>query len=68
MIHEIGRRSFMTFYRIYEKNTKTNRETFLAEIKAENVLVARSVFLEQGSWEYRRNFELVIRKPEGAEA
>ena len=53
----------MNSFMIYEKNTKTNQETFLAEIRAENVLVARNTFLEQGSWEYRRNFELVIRKP-----
>ncbi len=53
----------MNSFMIYEKNTKTNKETFLAEIKAENVLIARNRFLEQGTWEYRRNFELVIKQP-----
>jgi len=53
----------MNSFMIYEKNMKTNKETFLAEIKAENVLVARNMFLDMGNWEYRRNFELVIRKP-----
>ena len=48
-----------------EKNTRTNKEQFLESVNAENIAVARKLFIKQNNWKPRRDVKLVLKSPIG---
>ena len=55
----------MISFSVHEKNTKTNQEKFLTEINAENIAIARKLFIEKNNWKPRKNIKLVLKSPIG---
>ena len=55
----------MLSFGVYEKNTKTNQEQFLQSINAENIAVAKKLFIRQNNWKPRKNIKLVLKSPIG---
>jgi len=55
----------MLSFGVYEKNTKTNKVQFLELINAENIVVARKLFIKQHNWKPRENVKLILKNPVG---
>ena len=55
----------MISFGVYEKNIKTNKEQFLDSINAENIAVARKLFIKEYDWKPRKNIKLVLKSPVG---
>ena len=55
----------MISFGVYEKDIKTNKEQFLDSINAENIAVARKLFIKEHDWKPRKNIKLVLKSPVG---